>query len=129
MNRSAAAREYFANDGLARELDLELVEAGLGTARVRIPPSSRRVNGLGGTHGALIFALADIAFATACNSHGQTAIGVQANISYVAPAGEGPLEAHATEISRGRRLATYDVHVRDAQERLVAAFQGTAYVR
>lgn len=76
----------------------------------------------------MIFALADVAFATACNSHGQTAIGVQANISYLA-AGDGPIEARATEISRGRKLATYDVRVLDAEERLIAAFQGTAYLR
>ena len=129
MSESTAGRQYFANDGFARELDLELVEVGPGIARVRIPATARRANGLGTTHGALIFALADIAFATACNSHGQTAIGIQANISYVAAAGEGPIEAHATEVSRGRRLATYDLHVLDAQQRLVAAFQGTAYLR
>ena len=97
--------------------------------RPRSEAPARRANGLGTTHGALIFALADIAFATACNSHGQTAIGIQANISYVAAAGAGPIEAHATEISRGRKLSTYDVHVLDAQQRLVAAFQGTAYLR
>ena len=129
MSESTAGRRYFAQDGFAHELALELVDEGPGTARVRIPASARRANGLGGTHGALIFALADIAFATACNSHGQTAIGVQANISYVAAPGDGPIEARATEISRGRKLATYDVHVRDAGQRLVAAFQGTAYLR
>ena len=129
MTESTAARHYFANDGFARELDLELVETGRGMARVRIPASARRANGVGTTHGALIFALADIAFATACNSHGQTAIGIHANISYVAAAGEGPIEARATEISRGRRLATYQVHVLDAGEHLVASFQGTAYLR
>lgn len=129
MSVNTAGRQYFAHDGLARELDLELVEVGPGTAHVRITSSARWANGLGSTHGALIFALADIAFATACNSHGQTAIGVQANISYVAAASEGPIEARATELSRGRRLATYDVRVLDAQQRLVAAFQGTAYLR
>ncbi|NPD22182.1 PaaI family thioesterase [Corallococcus sp. AB038B] len=107
----------------------ELVVRGPGTARVRFPVSSRRLNGLGTPHGALIFALADIAFATACNSHGQTAIGIQANITYLTAANDGPLDATARELSRGRKLATYEVRVLDSGERQVAAFQATAYLR
>lgn len=129
VTETAARRDYFASDSFARELGIELVEAGPGSARVRLPASSRRSNGLGSTHGAVIFALADVAFATACNSHDQTAIGISASIAYLTAAGDGPLEARATELSRGRKLATYDVRVVDAAERLIAAFQGTAYLR
>lgn len=129
MHESKPAQDYFENDCFARELGLELLEAGPGVARVRITASASRSNGLGTTHGAVIFALADVAFATACNSHGRTAIGVHAHIAYLAGACAGPIEARATEISRGRKLATYDVRVLDADERLVAAFQGTAYLR
>ncbi|MBU8893976.1 phenylacetic acid degradation protein [Corallococcus sp. H22C18031201] len=121
--------DYFEKDLFARELGCELLERGQGVARVRMPAASRRLNGLGTTHGALIFALADIAFATACNSHGQVAIGVQANISYLTGANDGPLEARARELSRGRKLATYEVRVVDAEERQIAAFQATAYLR
>ncbi|WP_141592691.1 PaaI family thioesterase [Myxococcus sp. AB056] len=129
MNENTAGVEYFEKDAFARELGVELLEVGPGRARVRLPTPSGRKNGLGTVHGAVIFALADIAFATACNSHGQTAIGVQANIAYLAPAGDGPIEARATELSRGRKLATYEVRVLDAEERLLASFQGTAYLR
>lgn len=129
MTEAAAGREYFEKDAFARELGIELVEVGQGTVRVRLPAASRRANGLGSTHGAVIFALADVAFAVACNSYGQTAIGVQANVSYLAVACDGAIEARATEISRGRKLATYDVRIVDAEERLIAAFQGTAYLR
>lgn len=129
MEAHANGRDYFEKDLLAHELGIELVELSPGAARVRLPTASRRLNGLGTTHGALIFALADIAFATACNSHGQTAIGIQANITYLAATGDGPLEARAREISRGRKLATYEVRVLDSEERQVAAFQATAYLR
>lgn len=129
MIEAAHGREYFEKDAFARELGIELVEVGAGTSRVRLPTSARRSNGLGTTHGAVIFALADVAFAVACNSYGQTAIGVQANIAYLAAAGDGPIEARATEISRGRKLTTYDVRIVDAEDRLIATFQGTAYLR
>ena len=95
MTETAAGRDYFEKDAFARELGIELLDVGPGTARVRLPASSRRSNGLGKTHGAVIFALADVAFATACNSHGQTAIGVQANIAYLTAVGDGPIEARA----------------------------------
>lgn len=129
MTDAPAGRQYFEKDAFARELGLELMEVSPGTSRVRLPIPSRRSNGLGTTHGAALFALADVAFAVACNSHGQTAIGVHANIAYVAAAADGPIEARATEISRGRKLATYDVRLVDAEERLIATFQGTAYLR
>ena len=129
MEAHANGSDYFEKDLFARELGIELVEISPGAARVRLPISSRRLNGLGTTHGALIFALADVAFAAACNSHGQTAIGIQANIAYLTAAGDGPLEARAREISRGRRLATYEVRVLDSDERQVAAFQATSYLR
>ncbi|MFO0696564.1 MAG: PaaI family thioesterase [Polyangiales bacterium] len=129
MTEIAAGQSYFANDPFAHELGVELVEAGEGMACVRLPASARRSNGLGTIHGAMIFALADFAFATACNSRGQMAIGVQASIGYLGAAGDGPIEARATELSRGRKLATYEVRVVDAAERLIATFQGTAYLK
>lgn len=129
MTAQAAGSDYFERDPFARELGIELLDVQAGTARVRLPTSSRRLNGLATAHGALIFALADIAFATACNSRGQTAIGIQASIAYLTAAADGPLEARAAELSRGRKLATYEVRVLDSEERQIAAFQATAYLR
>lgn len=129
MDANTNGRDYFEKDLFARELGIELVDVGPGTARVQLPAASRRLNGLGGVHGGLIFALADIAFATACNTHGQTAIGIQANITYLTAANEGPIVASAREISRGRKLATYEVRVLDSEERQISAFQATAYLR
>lgn len=128
MTELNSGRAYFEKDTFARALGFELVAVEPGSARVRFRTAPAQRNGLGTTHGGVLFALADVAFAVACNSHGQTAIGVQANISYLAAAGDEVLEARATELSRGRKLATYDVRI-VADERLVAVFQGTAYLR
>nr|WP_304485864.1 acyl-CoA thioesterase domain-containing protein [Corallococcus sp. CA041A] len=54
---------------------------------------------------------------------------MQANITYLTAANDSPLEATARELSRGRKLATYEVRVLDSGERQVAAFQATAYLR
>lgn len=124
-----SARAYFEQDTFAKHLEMELVEHSPGTALVRLPMSARRQNGLGGLHGGLIFTLADVAFAAACNSHEQVAIGVQANITFLTAAKDGPLEARAREVSRRRKLSTYEVRVTDAEERLIASFQGMAYLK
>ncbi|MEX1407313.1 hotdog domain-containing protein [Hydrogenibacillus schlegelii] len=43
----------------------------------------------GTANGGAVFALADVAFAVASNSHGVPVVGVQMTISYMAPAGAG----------------------------------------
>lgn len=127
---SPEGQAYFAKDAFARELGIELVDTAPGRAHVRLPsPSPSQRNGLGTTHGAVLFALADIAFATACNSREQMAVGIQASMSYLSPAADGPISAIATELSRSRKLATYEVRVLDCEEKLIAAFQGMSYLR
>lgn len=63
-----AAKAYFVQDSFARLLGVELLSAQDGQACVTFFASSEHCNGLGGVHGAVIFALADIAFAVACNT-------------------------------------------------------------
>jgi acyl-CoA thioesterase len=61
-----------------------------------------------GTHGAALFAVADIAFAMACNSHDYMAIGCSCSIEHLAPAFSGlAITATAVErsaVGRGRHL-------------------------
>jgi acyl-CoA thioesterase len=73
----------FAADAAAKTLGIELVSAGAGnTLRVRV--AEAMVNGHGDPPGSYLFALADTAFACACNSHGP--VTVAADTIYVAPA-------------------------------------------
>ena len=61
------------------------------------------VNGHDIAHGGLVFALADTAFACACNSHGPVTVAAGAEIVFVAPARLGDvLEAEAVERTRVR---------------------------
>ena len=59
---------YIANDAFARNLGITLVSAGNGASRCELIMGDEHKNGLGSLHGAVIFALADVAFAAACNS-------------------------------------------------------------
>jgi acyl-CoA thioesterase len=77
----------------------------------------------------VIFALADTAFGLASNSHGRLASGIEAHIAFHVGVPEGDvLTAHAREIARGNKLATYRVDVTRGDAKLVASFSGTVYV-
>ncbi len=115
------------HDTFARHLDIELLDVAEGYARARMPLDSRHVNALKIAHGGAIFALADLAFAAAANSHGTVAVAVNVSITYHA-AGMGPfLTAEAKELHKNFKLGSYEVRITDEAGALVATFQGLVY--
>ena len=94
-----------------------------------MPVRPDMVNGHATCHGGFIFALADSAFAFACNSHNRATVAAGAAIEFLAPARAGDvLIAEAQEQALGGRLGVYDVVVsREVGER-VALFRGRSYV-
>src|SRR6266545_4080772 len=113
-----------AADRASRNLGIELVElaAGRAVTRMRITPDM--VNGHAIAHGAFVFAVADTAFACACNSHGPVTVAASAAVTFVAPAREGDeLTAEAVERTRYGRNGVYDVTVRRGEE-VIAEFRG-----
>ncbi|MEV4641874.1 hydroxyphenylacetyl-CoA thioesterase PaaI [Actinoplanes sp. NPDC049548] len=119
-----AAHEMFARDSASRELGMELVSAGDGAAVVRMIITASMINGHGMTHGGFIFALADTAFACACNSHGPVTVAAGADVTFLRPTAEGDrLEARAQERATSGRSGIYDVTVtRDGD--VIAEFRG-----
>jgi acyl-CoA thioesterase len=122
------AQAMFAADGASRGLGMELLEAGGGTAVVRMTVTAAMVNGHGIAHGGFLFTLADTAFACACNSRGPVTVAAGADITFVAPAREGDvLLASAREQARYGRSGIYDVTVRRGAQ-VVAEFRGRSRV-
>ena len=96
-----------------------------GEATLSMEVSDLMLNGHGLAHGGFVFALADSAFAFACNGYNQRTVGHQAAITYIAPGRLGDrLTAVARELSRGRRDGIYDVHVTNHRGEPVAEFRG-----
>ena len=115
-------------DQLARHLGIELVEVRPGYARTTMRMVPHLTNGHGLLHGAAIFALADVAFAAACNSWGQTALALSMDIHFVAtPKPDAVLTAVAVEIRRGSRTALCRMTVTDDEDHLIAELHGMAY--
>lgn len=110
-------------------LGAELVEAATGFAKVRAKVGPDHLNFNGSCHGGFTFALADMAFGIASNSHGVLAAGIDAHVTYLTAAYQGDvLIAIAREISRTRRVGTYGIEVEKADGRPVARFTGTVFV-
>jgi acyl-CoA thioesterase len=113
-----------AADRASRDLGIDLVESAPGRATARMAVTGAMVNGHGLAHGAFVFAVADTAFACACNSHGPVTVAAGAEITFVAPVRQGDeLVAEAVERTRYGRNGIYDVTVRRGTE-VVAEFRG-----
>lgn len=126
----AVARFMSERDLFANRLGIELLELQPGYCRVGLDLAPYMVNGLGIPHGAAIFALADFAFAAACNSYGQTAVALSMDIHFLSSPGPGTrLTAEASEVRRGRRTGLYRMVVRTEEEGLVAELHGMAYIK
>ena len=85
------------------------------------------VNGWGTCHGGFVAALADSAFAFACNTHDQVTVAAGFDIAFLAPAHLGDLlVAEGREVIRRGRSGLYDVTVRrsGADDAVVAEFRG-----
>ncbi|MDM7459881.1 MAG: hydroxyphenylacetyl-CoA thioesterase PaaI [Paracoccus sp. (in: a-proteobacteria)] len=121
----ACAEAMWADDPASQHLGMTLdsVEPGRAVLTMEITP--KMVNGHGIAHGGYIFALADSAFAFACNTYDQRTVGHQASITYLAPARAGDrLTATATERARQTRSGLYDVTVTNQTGTHIAEFRG-----
>jgi acyl-CoA thioesterase len=122
----AAAREMWAADAASAGLGMELLELEVGRAVVRMGVTAAMVNGHAIAHGGFVFALADSAFALACNSHGPVTVAAGCDITFVASARLGDvLVAEAVERAVFGRSGLTDVSVRvESTGALVAELRG-----
>jgi acyl-CoA thioesterase len=121
----AAVQEMYGADQASQSLGIEILDVAPGRVRLAMRVRSDMVNGLGMCHGGIVFALADSAFAFACNSYGEPMVAASAAIDYLAPTPRGErVFATATELTRGARHGIYDVAVTDAAGRVLAQFRG-----
>jgi len=121
------AQAFFARDRYAAMTGIEIVEAGPGFCRARLAIEEKHLNAANVVQGGAIFTLADLAFAVASNSHGQLALAINANISFLHGVSSGTIFATATEIGEPGRLGAYDVLVTDEADNIVARFNGMVY--
>jgi len=120
--------ERMATDPFCAALGIDLLSVDAGTARTALTVREDLLNFHGTPHGGAVYALADAAFAAASNSHGETAVALETNVSYLEAVDVGErLTATAEETHLTRRTAEYEVVVTDEADDRVATFRGRVY--
>lgn len=124
-----AIRAEIESDAFCDTLGIELVEFEPGRARTRLEITEGLLNFHGTPHGGAVYSLADAAFAAASNSHGDTAVALETNISYLDAVDVGDvLTATAEETHVAGRTAEYEVVITDENDGRISTFRGRVYV-
>lgn len=119
------AEYLLSREGTGKTWNIEIEEVREGYARIAMTVRADMLNGHAIAHGGMIFALADTAFAYACNSRNVSTVAQQASIVFLAQAREGArLIAEAREQSVVGRTGVYNVEVITREGEIVASFQG-----
>ena len=115
-------------DKLISCFGMEIMEVKKGSAKVRMKVGKEHVNAADFCHGGVIFSVADVAFALACNSHGTLALALDMSISFLkaVPVGE-TITAFCYERHAGKSTGSYSIEVTDSRGKLVALLKATAF--
>ncbi len=119
------ASAMWADDRASSGLGMRLLDVAPGRARLAMTVAEHMVNGHGICHGGFIFALADSAFAFACNTYGERVVAQHCAVTYLRPGRLGQvLVAEAVERARAGRSGLYDVRVIGEEGAAIAEFRG-----
>jgi acyl-CoA thioesterase len=125
----ACARAMWAEDQASAGLGMSIARIGPGECDMAMRVEPRMVNGHGICHGGFIFALADSAFAFACNSFNRRAVAQSNTITYLRPAKlHDTLTARAVQTQSSGRSGITDVTVTDQDGRAIAVFRGLSRI-
>lgn len=125
--RSAAA--MWAGDSASKWFGMQLLEIDEAYATMRLTVAPHHANGHAMCHGGVTFALADSAFAFACNSYNRIVVAQHNSITYLVPAMVGDtLTATATEVALAGRSGIYDVRVTNQNDKTIAEFRGNSRI-
>lgn len=126
-------KEQIKKEPFANHMGITLLDIAPGYATVEARFSEKMNSFHGLIHGGAIFALIDVAFGAASNSHGTVALALNMSITYVEPPKVNSLLiAEAREESRTKRTATYRIEVIQKDEegdRKIAICQALVYLK
>ena len=115
-------------DYFSQWMNIQVLDIKDGYSKIQMTMRKEMLNGFGIAHGGVTFALADSAFAFACNSDGKITVALDVSISFPRPGKEGDtLIAEAKNVNRTNRTGLYLITVTNQHDQLVALFKGTCY--
>ena len=123
-------QHMYDRDPAAQALGIAIVDGSAGFAKLTMKVRDDMLNAHAVCHGGFLFALADTAFAYACNSQNRATVAQGCAIDFLRPAGGGEkLTATARVRQHGRTAGVYDVSIENAAGDVVALFRGRSFSR
>ncbi len=115
-------------DYFSQWMGVKILEVDDGYSKIEMMLRKEMLNGFGIAHGGITFALADSAFAFACNSDGKITVALDVSISFPKAGKEGDLlTAEAKQVNKTNRTGLYLIEVKNQRDELVALFKGTCF--
>ncbi len=118
----------FANETFIKWLGIEIVEVGVGFAKIKMTVTNEMTNGHGTAHGGISYSLADSCFAYCSNSLGKKAMSIETSISHTRPAFVGDILFATSSLENvSNSLAVFNVKITNQADKVVALFKGTVF--
>jgi acyl-CoA thioesterase len=116
------------NDLFSQWLGIKVLEIKEGYSKIRMTVRKEMINGFHIVHGGIAFALADSAFAFACNNRNVLSVALDASINFLRPVHvDDVLTAEAKELHNGKSTGLYHITITNQNDHLVAQFKGLCY--
>lgn len=116
------------DDLFSQWLGIEVAEIKEGYSNIKMTVRKEMINGLGIVHGGVAFALADSAFAFACNNRNNLSVALDTSITFIKPVHvDDLLTAEAKELHNGKSTGLYHISIFNQNNHLVALFKGTCF--
>jgi acyl-CoA thioesterase len=115
-------------DYFSQWMNIQVLDVKEGYSKIKVVLRKEMMNGLGIAHGGVTFALADSAFAFACNSDGKMTVALDVSISFPKAGKVGDtFIAEAKKVNATNRTGLYLIEVKNQHQELVALFKGVCY--
>ena len=116
------------HDLFSQWLGIELLDIKDGYSKIKMTVRAEMINGFGTVHGGIAFALADSAFAFACNNRNNLSVALDTSINFIKPVHVGDmLTAEAKELHNGKSTGLYHITITNQRDHIVALFKGTCF--
>jgi len=116
------------DDLFSQWLQIKIIQITEGYSKIKMELRKEMVNGFNVIHGGIIFALADSAFAFACNNRNNLSMALDCSIGFNKASKPGDtLIAEAKEIHNGRSTGLYLITITNQNNDHVALFKGTCF--
>ncbi len=124
----AVVEEILDKDSFSNWLGIKILDVKEGYSKIQMEIRDEMINGLGIVHGGITFALADSAFAFACNSRNNASVALDTSITFTKASKLWDiLTAEAKELHNGKSTGLYLVSITNQRNEQVALFKGTCF--